>query len=93
MDALGAIDKTQRRYEIALESLEKEIFVAGSDYESLLKPLLLFIQSAAILNASPTENMKTILTFQSHLEEAAKQIRNKIDELNRQASHKEGYQP
>ena len=93
VDAIRAIHKRQERYKVALESMEKQIAVAGSDYESLLKPLFLFIQSGeAILNASTSENKGSILNFKFRLDEVIRQAVDNIDELNQQASHKEGFQ-
>jgi hypothetical protein len=85
-DICAAVDKAQQRQKSALETMEKEILVAGSDYESILKPLYLFMQSSAILNASPTTNQGTILTYKYKLEEIITQTRNKIDELSQPVS-------
>lgn len=92
VEVMTTIDKAQQKQNKAYEAMEKEILVAGSDYEPILKPLYLFMQSSAILNASPTENKGTLLTYKSILEKVITETRNKIDELNPQVSHKEGSQ-
>ncbi len=80
--AIGEMEKTQQRFNQACESFEKEILVAGSDYEPILKPLYLFMQTSAILNASPgnVSNRNTIMVYKSKLEELVNETRNKIDE-------------
>jgi hypothetical protein len=88
VEVMTTIDKAQHRQKNAYETMEKEILVAGSDYEPILKPLYLFMQSSAILNESPTENKGTLLTYKSKLEKVITETRNKIDELNPQVSHK-----
>jgi len=92
VEAMTTIDKAQQKQNKAYEAMEKEILVAGSDYEPILKPLYLFMQSSAILNASPTENQSTILTYKFKLEEIITQTRNKIIELSKPTSHKESSQ-
>ncbi len=92
VDAMGMFDETQKRYKVALESMEKQITVAGSDYSSILEPLYLFIQSSAIINTSTTENAKTILNFKFRLDKVIRQTVDNIDKLNQQASRKEGSQ-
>jgi hypothetical protein len=92
VEAMDTINNARQRQNKAYEAMEKEILVAGSDYEPILKPLYLFMQSSAILNASPTENKGTLLTYKSKLEKVITETRNKIDELNPQVSHKESPQ-
>ena len=92
VEAMSAIQKIQDRQKNAYEAMEKEILVAGSDYEPILKPLYLFMQSSAILNASPTVQQGAILTYKLKLEEMITQTRNKITELSKPTSHKEGSQ-
>ncbi len=90
--AMSTIEKMEHRQKIAYEAMEKEILVAGSDYEPILKPLYVFMQSSAILNASPTGQHSTILTYKVKLDEMITQVRNKITELSKPTSHKEGPQ-
>jgi len=92
VEAMSAIDEARQRQTKAYEAMEKEILVAGSDYELFLKPLYVFMQSSAILNASPTEQLSTILTYKLKLEEMITQVRNRITELSKPTSHKEGSQ-
>jgi hypothetical protein len=92
IEAISAIEVAQHRQKNAYEAMEREILVAGSDYEPILKPLYLFMQSSAILSASPTENKGTLLTYKSELEKLITETRNRIDELNPQVSHKESSQ-
>lgn len=92
IEAMTTINNAQQRQRKAFDEMEKEILVAGSDYEPILKPLYLFMQTSAILNASPTENQSTILTYKFKLEEIITQTRNKITELSNPTSHKEGSQ-
>lgn len=89
VEAMNAIEKIQHRQKKAYEAMEKEILVAGSDYEPILKPLYLFMQSSAILNASPTTRQSTILTYKLKLEEMITQARNKITELSKPTSRSE----
>lgn len=92
IETIDTIEKAQHRQKNAYEAMEKEILVAGSDYEPILKPLYLFMQSSALLNASPTEQQSTILTYKFKLEEMITQTRNKITELSKPTPHKEGSQ-
>jgi hypothetical protein len=92
VEAMSTIKEAQHRQERAYEAMEKEILVAGSDYEPILKPLYSFMQSSAILNASPTDNQSTVLTYKFRLEEIITQTRNKIIELSKPTSHKESPQ-
>ena len=93
VDAINAGDREFKRYKEALEAMDKQIMVAGGDYEVRIRPLFLFIQaSEAILNASPTENEDTIITFKFYLENWIRQTVESIDRLNQQASHKKGSQ-
>ena len=80
-------EDAEHRQRNSYQALEKEILVAGKDYEPILKPLYVFMQSSAILNASPEQN-KDILTYKAKLEELIIETRNKIDELNPLTSHK-----
>lgn len=70
------------RFKNACEALEKEILVAGKSYEPILKPLYLFMQSSAILNASPVPSDKNLMTFKYNLEQLVTETRNKIDEFS-----------
>ena len=90
VEAMTSIDEAQQRQTKAYEAMEKEILVAGSDYEPILKPLYTFMQSSAILNASPTTQHNTILTYKVKLDETITQVRNIITELSKPTSHKEG---
>jgi hypothetical protein len=84
---VSAFDKAQKRYKEAYESLGKEILVAGSTYEKILQPLYLFMQSSAILNASPERNIGTLLTYKHTLENMVTSVRNQIDKLSQPTSH------
>jgi len=90
IDSASALDKVQERYKVALESMGKQIIVAGSDYEGLTKPLLSLMQSGKAILDTPTAKLAdSILTFKSHLDKSIKQAVANIDILNQQASHKE----
>lgn len=90
VEVMSTIEKMQHRQKNAYEALEKEILVAGSAYEPILRPLYLFMQSSAILNASPTVQQSTILTYKLKLERMITEVRNKITELVKPAFYKEG---
>lgn len=76
------LNKIRERFRYACEALEKEILVAGSDYETILKQLYMFMQASAILNASPVPNQGSLLTYKYKLEELVTATRNKIDEIS-----------
>ncbi len=88
VDAMGAVSDTQERYKVALKSLEIQIISAGRYYHPKLKPLFLFIQSGGALS----KNAKTILNFKFRLDKVIEQAIEDIDNLNQQASRKEGSQ-
>ena len=90
IEAMSTIEKMQHRQKTAYEAMEKEILVAGSAYEPILRPLYLFMQSSAILNASPTVQQSTILTYKLKLEGIITEVRNKITEPAKPTSYKEG---
>lgn len=89
IEAMSTIEKAQHRQKKAYEAMEKEILVAGSAYEPILRPLYVFIQSSAILNASPTAQQSTISTYKLKLEGMITEVRNKITELVKPAFYKE----
>ncbi|MFC1875588.1 hypothetical protein ACFLY3_05540 [Chloroflexota bacterium] len=88
IDALNVGDKEQERYKVAIDELEKQITVAGSDYHPILKPLLLFIQSGGVMSKSA----KTILNFKYRLDKIIEKAIEDIDNLNQQAFRKEGFE-
>jgi len=81
VEGMVAVEEAQKRQKIAFEALEKEILVAGKNWEAELKPLYMFMQSSALLNASPEESKGTILTYKNKLADLIEQVRNKIDEI------------
>jgi hypothetical protein len=92
IEAISTIEEAHHRQKNAYEAMEKEILVAGSAYEPILKPLYLFMQSSAILDASIYVRESTMLTYKLKLEEMITHVRNKITELSKPTSHKEGSQ-
>ncbi len=69
------LDRIQRRFGQACESLERETFVAGTVFEPILKPLLAYMRGAAELDSS------TVSDYKIELEEMVMITRNRIEEL------------
>lgn len=72
--------RIKQRFDWACESLEREAFAAGSVFEPIIQPLIVYMRSAAESNSS------TINPYKSKLEEMVTITRNKIEELSQQVS-------
>jgi len=78
----GQLDRIRGRFKYACESLQREIFAAGSVVEPILKPLDLCMQSAIMFDSLAI----------GQLIELATETRNKIDELSQPIPYKGGSQ-
>ncbi len=81
------LEAIQVRFKHFCELLETEMLVAGSAYDSSLKPLLLFIQNAVLLSDS---NPQTIATYKGRLESLVIESRNKLDAFSQLTPDNEG---
>jgi len=74
------LDGIDNQFNIAYESLQKQIFTAGSVFESILKALDLCLQNAIALDPSAIGQLEGLIT----------EARDKIDEISQPILDKEG---
>ncbi|MGD0795729.1 MAG: hypothetical protein ABR958_09155 [Dehalococcoidales bacterium] len=87
------IQKCEAEYATTVKAVEREIRVAGEDYAPAINSLLNVMNlGIAFWNSTTSSGQDYLHAYKYLLEHYAKEIRDKVDEINQQVLDKTGFQ-